>query len=858
MLRIALKSASGNVLRLALTGLAVVLGVAFVAGTFVLTDSIDAAFDGLFAEANAGVDVYVNPVTEFELTGGGPPGIDQSGGATLDEALLAEVAEVDGVASATGLVEGIAPLISPEGERIGGQGPPTLGFSWAGEDGPITLREGAPPTGPDDVVIDVTTFEEEGFALGDTVTVLLADGPQDFTIVGASGFGEEDNLLGATTASFTLDRAQEIFGKEGRLDQIAIAAADGVETLDLVDAVADVVASDDVEVVSVDEQIAQQTAELNEGLAFLDYVLLSFAGVSLFVGAFLIVNTFTIIVAQRMREFALLRAVGASAGQLRWLVMLEAGLIGVLGGGIGLVGGIGLSELLRAIFGALGAPFPDGGLVLAPRTYVASFGVAILVTLVAALLPALRASRVAPVEALRGTGAADTDHIGAKRTVAGVLVSLAGIAALVVGLSVDTSLNPVALVGGGVGGLFVGVALLAPWIVNPAVDVLGAVFGRSTEAKLARRNAQRNPTRTSTTASALTIGVALVSFITVVAYSANASIAALFEEQYGADLTVSVQGGFGTIPTALAGEVAAVDGVASVNPVRLTQAVVPGEEGGFGEFVNGVDASVVGDHLDLGVEPATLEELTRPGTVLVKVGGDGTGDGAPTVGDTVRLSFPSRSDVPLEVVGTTTTADVLDGDYVIDLSTYEDVVGGGSDQLVTVLLEEGADLDAVQTSIEEAVADYPGTQVQTNNELLESIEQQVFTFLAIVFGLLVLALLIAFIGIANTLALSVLERTREIGMLRAVGMVRSQLRGIVYREAMLVSAFGALLGIVIGTLFGWALVTALADEGINVLVVPPGNMIAYVVVAALAGVLAALWPGYRAARMNVLDAIYEE
>lgn len=856
MLRIALKSASGNVLRLALTGLAVVLGVAFVAGTFVLTDSIDAAFDGLFEEANAGVDVYVNPVTAFEFAGGGPPGVDQSGGATLDQALLDEVQQVDGVADAIGLVEGLAPLISPEGDRIGGQGPPTLGFSWAGEDGPISLREGEPPTGPDDVVIDITTFEEEGFALGDTVTVLLADGPQDFTIVGASGFGEEDSLLGATTASFTLERAQEIFGKEGRFDQIAIAAEEGVETLDLVDAVAAVVASDDVEVVSVDQQIAQQTAELNEGLAFLDYVLLSFAGVSLFVGAFLIVNTFTIIVAQRMREFALLRAVGASAGQLRWLVMIEAGIIGLLGGGIGLLGGIGLSELLRAIFGALGAPFPDGGLVLEPRTYIASFGVAIGVTLMAALLPALRAARVSPVEALRGTGAADTDHIGAPRTIMGALVSLAGIAALVAGLTLDTSINPVALVGGGVGGMFIGVALLAPWIVNPAVNVLGAVFGRSTEAKLARRNAQRNPTRTSTTASALTIGVALVSFITVVAYSANASIAALFEEQYGADLTVSVQGGFGTIPTAVAGEVAAVDGVASVNPVRLSQAVVPGEDTGFGLFVNGVDAGVVGDHLDLGVDESALAALERPDTAIVKQGV--AEDEGLEVGDTYRLSFPSRSDVPLEIVGIAEAADVLDGAFIVDLATYEDVVGGASDQLVTVLLEEGADVDEAQAAVEEAVSDYPGTQVQTNNELLESIEQQVFTFLAIVFGLLVLALLIAFIGIANTLALSVLERTREIGMLRAVGMVRSQLRGIVYREAILVSAFGALLGIVIGTLFGWALVTALADEGINVLVVPPLNMIAYVVVASIAGVLAALWPGYRAARMNVLDAIYEE
>lgn len=857
MLRLAVKSASGNLLRLALTAVAVVLGVAFVAGTFVLTDSIDVAFDNLFEEANAGVDVYVNPVSEVSF-GGGPPGVDQGTGATLDEALLDEVLDIEGVAGAVGLVEGIAPLVSPAGERIGGAGPPTLGFSWAGEDGPITLRQGEAPTGPDDVVIDVTTFEEEGFALGDAVTVLLPQGPTEFTIVGVSGFGEEDNLLGATTASFTLERAQEVFGKQGRFDQIAIAAEDGVETVDLVAAVDGVVGADDVEVVSVDEQIAQQTAELNAGLAFLDYVLLSFAGVSLFVGAFLIVNTFSIIVAQRMREFALLRAVGASAAQLRRLVLVEAGLVGLAGGVLGIAGGIGLSELLRFAFGQLGTPFPDGGLVLAPRTFVASFTIAIGVTLVAALLPALRAARVAPVEALRGTGAADTDHIGTRRTVVGLLVTAAGLVALLVGLFVDSDVNPVALVGGSVGGLFIGVALLAPWIVTPAVDVLGAVFGRSVEARLARRNAQRNPTRTSTTASALTIGVALVSFITVVAYSANASIAALFEEQYGADLTVSVQGGFGTIPAAAAQQIATIDGIESVSPYRLTQAVHPGEEQrGLPTFVNAVDPAVVDDHLDLGVEPAgALTDLARDRTVLV------TEEEAEArglaVGDTLPLSFSAVSDVQLEVVGIVTAGDVLDGEYVVGLDTYAEVAGGGSDQLVSVVVAEGAEVEAVQSAVEEVMEAYPGTDVQTNNELLESIEEQVFTFLAIVFGLLVLALLIAFIGIANTLALSVLERTREIGVLRAVGMVRSQLRGVVYREAVLVSVFGALLGIAIGTLFGWAMVTALAEEGIDVLVVPPVNLAVYVVVAAVAGVLAALWPGWRAGRMNVLDAIYDE
>lgn len=853
MLRLAAKSLGGNVLRLALTALAVVLGVSFVAGTFVLTDSIDSAFDDLFAEANAGIDVYVNPVTEVDFGGGGPPGIDQSGGATLDEALLDDVLAVDGVADAVGLVEGIAPLVSPDGERIGGAGPPTLGFSWAGEDGPITLREGEPPTGPDDVVIDVTTFEEQGFALGDTVTVLLAAGPTEFTIVGASGFGEEDNLLGATTASFTLERAQEVFDKEGRFDQIAIAAAEGVDTRELTEAVGDVVAVDgEIEVVSVDEQIAEQTAELDEGLAFLDVVLLSFAGVSLFVGAFLIVNTFSIVVAQRMREFALLRAVGASAAQLRRMVLVEAGIVGLVGGTLGLLGGIGLSEALRAIFGAVGADFPDGGLVLRPRTFIASYVLSLLVTIGAALLPALRAARVAPVEALRGTGAADSERIGRPRTVVGVLLGVAGTVALLVGLFLDTP-EPAALVGGGVAGLFVGVALLAPWIAPPVVEFLGGIFGSTVRGRLARRNASRNPTRTSTTASALMIGVALVSFISILAASITASIGALFEEQFQADLVLSGQGGFGTLPRSLADEVAEIDGVASVAASRLTIAQT---EDGADVFVNGAPADVVDEHIDYGVDPSVYADLADPGTVVVAEG-VAVRDGL-AAGDTIRLDFPAQRDVALEVVGIATDDEVLDGGYLVDLATYEEVVGGGSDSSVSVVYEPEVDRDAVRDRVEEVAGAYPGTDVQDRNELLLSVQERVNGLLNIMIGLLGLALVIAVIGIVNTLALSVLERTREIGLLRAVGMVRGQVRSIVYREAMLVAVFGALLGVVLGAFFGWALVTALADEGIDILVFPVGRLVVYVALSALAGVGAALLPARRAARLDVLDAIFDE
>ncbi|MFT6943022.1 MAG: putative ABC transport system permease protein [Nitriliruptoraceae bacterium] len=852
MLRLALKSVLGNKVRLALTTLAVVLGVSFVSGTFILTDSIDQAFGGLFEEVNAGVDVYVNPATEFNLGGGGPPGLDTSGGATLDEALLGQVQAVAGVEEAVGLVEGLASIVGKDGARIGGQGPPTLGFSWAGENGPITLREGVGPTGPGDVVIDIASFTDGGFAIGDPVTIVGLFGSEEFTIVGASGFGQEDSLLGATTASFTLARAQQLFALEGKLSQIAIAAADGVDTIALKQAVFAAVGSDTVEVVSVDEQVAQQTAELSEGLAFLDYILLSFAGISLFVGAFLIVNTFSITVAQRMREFALLRAVGASARQLRAMVIGEAAIIGLIAGTIGVAGGIALSEALRAVFGVIGLDFPDGGLVLAPRTFIASYSLSIIVTVFAALLPARRAARVAPVEAMRGTGGGDTETIGTARTVIGALLAVVGVLALLAGLNLDVA-QPVAFVGGGVGGLFIGVAMLAPWLAKPVAGGLGAMFGSSVVANLARRNAARNPTRTSTTASALMIGVALVSFISIVAASVTASVNVLFEEQFQADLVVGSEGGFGSLPRSLAAEVAAVDGVQSVSPSRLTQAQ---RVDGTATFVNGYDAATLTDHLNVGADEATMTALQTDGTIMLSE--EALANEGLAAGDTITLSFPALSDVELIIVGSFENREVVDSPYIIDLTTYERVVGGGSDSSFSVVYVDGADSKTVQAAIEDVTAAYPGTEVQTLNDLLEQVQAGVNGLLNILIGLLLLALIIAVIGIINTLALSVLERTREIGLLRSVGMTRRQVRQTVRREAVLVALFGAILGVAIGSFFGWAMVTALADDGIEVLVFPGLRLVAYVCISAFAGVVAAAVPARRAARLDVLRAVTTE
>jgi len=849
VLRIATASVLASRVRLALTALAVVLGVSFVSGTFVLTDSIDRAFGQLLTDIGEGVDAYVNPAEDVDASSGAP-GIDASGGALLDESVLDEVRAVDGVASAVGSVEGVAVVVGADGEVVGGQGPPQLGGSWDGGLGAAALRDGREPEGPGELLVDVTTFERAGFTLGDTVTVLVPGGPRELELVGTVGFGEEDNLLGATLALVTLDAAQELFDKPDGLDQVVVTAADGVDADDLVARIDAAVGGPDVEVVSAADQQAQDQQAVTEGLAFLDTVLLAFAGISLFVAGFLIVNTFSITVAQRTREFALLRAVGASGRQVRAVVVVEAVAVGLAGGALGLLGGVALAELLQLAFGAFGADFPDGGIVVAPRTVVASFTISVLVTTLAALAPARRASRVSPVEALRGTGAVAPDHVGVARTVVGLLLVVVGGAGLAVGLLVEG--QGVALVGAGVAALFVGVALLAPFVARPVTAVLGVVLGRGVVARLARANAGRNPARTAATASALMVGVALVTFVSIVAASVTASLGTLFEEQFGADLAVQAQGGFGTLPRDLAPQLREVDGVGSVSNVRIAGGRL--DDGGD-VLVAGVDPAVVDDHLRIGPSQGALAAL-EPGTVMVSQGVADDRDLGP--GDEVVLSLPAAQDARLEVVGTFAERDLLGTDWIVPLVAWPDLVGQGTDTLVSVRFAPDVDRDAVRADVEAVTEAYPGVAVQDVGEVLASTQAQVDGLLNVLIGLLALALVIAVIGIVNTLALSVLERTREIGLLRAVGMARRQVRRAVRLEAVLVALFGAGLGVLLGVGFGAALVTTLADDGITTLVVPGGRIAVYLVGAGLAGVLAAALPARRAARLDVLRAVTVE
>lgn len=849
MIRVALASVRGNIVRLALTALAVVLGVAFVSGSFVLTDSIDAAFSNLLTEANEGTDVYVNPeaVLEENITTAQP-----GGGPALPDELVDEVAAVEGVAEAVGTVEGVAQVIGPDGAPVGGMGPPTLAFSWSGPDeaGPLTLHEGRAAQGPGEVTLDAGTVETTGYAVGDTVPVLLSNGVRDFELVGVTGFGAEDNILGATIVTFDLATAQEALDREGEVSSIAVSAEPGVEAAELRDRI-DAALGGAAEVVTAEDQQAEDQAEITQGLSFINIALLAFAGIALFVGIFLIVNTFSIIVAQRTREFALLRAVGASARQVQLAVVVEALAVGLVAGVLGLVAGIGLSELMRAIFSGIGLGFPDGGLVLETRTIVVSLVLGLVVTAVASVAPARRASRISPMEALRqGAGAGD-DRVGRGRTVLGVLLAVGGGAAIAGGLFLDVP-QPAALVGAGAAATFVGVALLAPYLAGPVAAVVGALPARlGVAGRLGRNNAGGNPKRTASTASALMIGVALVSFVSIFAASATASVNELFAAQLGSDVTLTPVGfGASGVPAGVAAEVDGLDETAAVMGLRTAALEVDGE----GSSLTSVDPEDVDDLLSLGASEGGLAALADGGVLVPQDVAEAQGL---AVGDTVDARLATQ-EASLEVVGTFANTEVIGSTWVTATSTFEDLVGDGVTYLVLADVADGVEAAEARAAIDGVLETFPTVQVQDQAELAESLRGQVDQLLNVIVGLLGLALVIALIGIVNTLALSVVERTREIGLLRAVGMTRRQVRSMVRWESVIVAVFGAGLGVAVGSVFGWALVRAAADEGLQVLEFPAGRLAAYVVVAGLAGVLAAVFPARRAARLDVLEAVTTE
>jgi putative ABC transport system permease protein len=834
--------------RLVFTALSVVLGIGFVAGTYVLTDTMNAAFDQLFATTSKASDVTVRSTSAFtpEQSGSGEERTP------VPASLLDTVRAVPDVAIAVGSVSGYAQFVDPAtGDAIGGFGPPTLGLNWNElSDGVLKIRSGgAPPTTSDQVVVDAATAGRYALQVGDTVRILFVGPPERFTISGIASFGSADNLAGATLAVFDTPTAQRVLDKQGVFDAIEARGVEGVTPTELRDQIQPVLPSG-TEAVTTADVGAEQAAQFRQALGFFQTALLVFAGVALFVGSFIIFNTFSIIVAQRTRELALLRALGASRGQVFTSVVVEAVVVGLVASAVGVVAGIGIAVALKAVLHAFGIELPSTEVVIRTRTVAVSLIVGTVITTLAAIMPARRAASVAPVEALREADPAATHERGRGRRLAiAAVVTVAGIAALLFGLFANPE-KAYVYVGLGAAVTFVGVAMLSPALAGPVAWVLGFPFARfGASGGFGRRNAMRNPRRTARTASALMIGLGLVGMVAILASSLKASFEAALDKSLKADFTVATTN-FTPFSPDVVNRVRTVDGVLAASPFRQGSFRVDGRSA----FLTGVDPATVPDVTSLDLTAGSIGDL-GPGTVIVsKKVADANGW---AVGDTIDAAFGSIGSHPLTVVGILDEAGLL-GDYTISLDTYEQVFVQQLDSFILVKLQDGADLAATQAAIETAVKDFANVQVLDQATFRQKQEGFINQLLGLVTALLFMAILIAMFGIWNTLTLSIHERTRELGLLRAVGMSRRQSKRMVRVEAVIISLFGAVLGVVVGIFFGWSLQHSLIDQGITELRIPWPTLVVYVAIAALLGVVAAIFPARRAAKLDVLQAISYE
>lgn len=857
MFHVTLRGLFAHKLRFALTAIAVVLGVAFVSGTLVFTDTVKKTFDELFASVYDGTDAYVRSSSVLE----GDFGPEQR--QRIPDDLTAKVRSVDGVAAVEGQVNiERAQYLDKRGEAVGdpGQGAPTLGFNWntVRRLNPFTLApyrgaDSRPPRAANEVVMDLGTAKDKGFKIGDSVTVSFnnASVPKDqFRIVGVAKFGDADRPAGATVALFTLPEAQRVNGTPGQLDGVAVAGRAGVSQQQLVDRISSSIDERGIQVITGAKLVKEQQNQIEEGLGFFTTFLLIFAGISLFVGSFIIVNTFSIVIAQRTRELALLRALGASGRQVRGSVIGEALLVGLFSSIVGVGLGLGLAIGLRAVMGAFGFEVPTASLVVKPSTFIISVGLGVVVTFLASLLPARRAARIPPIAALRESQT-ESRQLG-RRTAIGVVVSALGAVVLLFGLFGSAGIQAV---GAGVFGLFIGVAVLGPVIARPMGRMLGAPLPRwrGMPGRLARENAVRNPRRTASTAAALMIGVALVGLIAIFASSLKESIGSQIDDAFRGDLVVIGDAGPGsTFSPAMADRIAEVPGVAVADPLRFGAFEVKGKS----QFLIASRPSELDQVFDLTPKSGHLSTL---GPNEIAVSQKALEDNKWKLGQVVKTRFPV-GDAPRVTIGAVFGRGLREGlaDYFVSLAAYDQRFTQIADSQVYIALEPGASIADARSRIEAIAKDFPGAKVNDLNGLKGQFEAQIDQILGLVFALLFLAIFIALLGIMNTLLLSIVERTREIGLLRAVGMSRKQVRTSVRWESIIVAVFGTLLGLVLGIFFGWAMVRALRDEGFTDFVIPVGQLVLVVVLAALAGVLAAAYPARRASRFDVLDAISTE
>src|SRR5215207_7614143 len=847
MVRMALRGLLARKLRSALTGFAVVIGVAFVSGTFIFTDTINASFTDLFERVSRGVDVDVTPkqVVEGDFGGRTLP---------LPDGTLAKVQAVDGVEVAQGNLETEVSICDDKGERVGGNGPPTVLFTHGDERfDPYTYVDGGPAEEPGQMTMDQATAEKGGWEVGDKVLVAGRAEAKPYEVVGIGKIGDQSSL-GIGSLTMPLSEVQEIAQQPGQITEVVVAAEGGTSPEELKARIARAVG--DTAVVRTGKEQAEETAgDINESLGFLTTALLIFAGIAVFVGGFLIFNTFAVTVAQRSREFALLRTLGASRRQVLQSVIVETLIIGFAASVLGILGGLILAPGLRGLLASFGLELPSTGTVIEARTVIVGLAVGMIATLVSGFIPARRATHVQPVEAMREAETPGTRQVSRKRVATSAAVVTLGFAALLLGLFGGLSGGGAAgMTGLGMVVIIFGVALLAPVLVRPLARLLGRPFERSVAGRLARENAERQPQRTAITASALMIGLALVVFTAIFAAGLSSSIDKVIDEQLSrSSLIVTHDDGFSPVPSAVGEALRDVPGVDTVSPMRFDEANVKG--GG-----DSVPAS--------GVEPSTITQLFQPefasGDVqtLASLRDDQmladetyANEHGFKVGDTVQVTTPTGATIGYELAGLYDNQVGMLGQFVVTNASMSKDWNQPDDAFI--LVSGQGQPDELEQAAAEALKPFPVAKAQTLAQFKDDQAAQVNQLLGLVYALLSLSVIVALLGIVNTLALAVHERTRELGLLRAVGMSKSQVRAMVRMESVITALIGAMLGLVLGIVFAVIVSRPLADEGF-VLTFPIVTLIVMAILAALAGVLAAIPPARRAAKVDVLRAVTTE
>jgi putative ABC transport system permease protein len=850
MTRLAIKSLWARRVRAFATSLAVILGVAFIAGSYVLTDTIFAAFDEIFSESLKGTAVVItaeNPVKQ------------ESGEvSTIPASYLPKVRGVAGVKEAAGAIFTPGGFFDEENNAVGTKFAPKFISSVLPKGlESLTYVDGHKPRGPGEASLDQAGAESAGLEIGDTLKIVGAGKAQPFKLVGLTQLGQA-SFGGTSIAQVTLPVAQALTHKLGEFDQISVASEPGVTEKALKRRIEKVLPLS-ARVETATENSDRSSEEIKENLGFLQTILLVFGYVAVLVGAFIIFNTFSITVAQRVSEFGVLRTLGASRRQILGSVLLEALAIGLIGAILGIAGGYLVAIGLKEAFSAFGADLPTTSPVMEARTIIVSAAVAFVVTFVAALVPAWRSTRVPPIAALHAFSPPPSRRRRIALFAVAALLTAIGVAFVVAGLAGGGSIGSrAARIGGGGIAVVVAVSLFSPLLVRPLADLAGWPLQRVRRlvGRLARENSKRNPSRTAVTAAALMISLALVTFITVFAAGLKASVAQVIEENFAGGLVIENSDGFSPIPAGAALAAAKVPGVKGVATIREAEARVA-SAGGSTVKVNGPSPNIE-EGLNIEWLQGGPETLRNLGDREAVISDDFANEYGLKVGDSFSLMSQSEARPKFTVAGEFESKAKIFGDVIVTQKVMADAFKQQQDKIDFVIVESGADEEKVQALLTVgAERAFPTAEVLNQGELREEREKQIDEIVRFVYVLLGLAVFIALIGVVNTLGLSIYERTRELGMLRAIGMSRRQVRSMIRYEAVITALIGAILGLVLGVVFAFLIAQPLKREGFT-LSYPVGTLIGILVLAALIGVIAAVIPARRASRLDVLESLHYE